>query len=225
MTPDFERDGAAYFPAVLTMGQATSIVGKLDDVLGGRPGVRITDEAICAALCVWGAMRRIAAGLVGDAARPVRVLAFDKTPEVNWVLAWHQDRTIAVRERVETPGFGPWSVKDGIPHVEPPTELLAGMVTLRLHLDDCGLDNAPLKVALGSHRAGLVPAGQAAATARTLPLCVCLAQAGDVWAYSTLILHASDRAEKPEHRRVIQVDYAAGDLPNGLEWYGLQAKK
>jgi len=158
---------------------------------------------------------------LGQAAVPVRVVAFDKTPEINWSVAWHQDRTIAVQERLDVDGFGPWSTKDDIIHVEPPVAILEGMVTLRLHLDDCGEDNAPLKVALGSHTLGLVPADQAAKVANRCEVLTCLAEAGDVWAYATLILHASERSRSDGRRRVLQVDYAACDLPGGLVWRGL----
>ena len=50
---------------------------------------------------------------------------------------------------------------------------------------------------------------------------VCEAEAGDVWLYATPILHASEAAKVPTRRRVLQVDYAAGDLPGGLEWAGV----
>jgi hypothetical protein len=42
-----------------------------------------------------------------------------------------------------------------------------------------------------------------------------------VWAYSTPILHASELATAPRHRRVLQVDFAAEDLPGTLEWLGI----
>ncbi len=49
----------------------------------------------------------------------------------------------------------------------------------------------------------------------------CLAAAGDVWAYATPILHASAPSMSNRHRRVLQLDYAAVDLPGGLDWYGV----
>jgi hypothetical protein len=67
------------------------------------------------------------------------------------LFAWHQDRAIAVRDRVDVPGFGPWSVKAGLVHVEPPVDILERMLAVRLHLDDCGEDNGPLRVLPGSH--------------------------------------------------------------------------
>jgi hypothetical protein len=151
----------------------------------------------------------------------VRAVLFDKTAEANWSVAWHQDRTIPIRERRDAPGYGPWSRKDGILHVMPPVTVLERMATLRIHIDPVGPDNAPLRASLGSHRIGLVPAAEAAATAESLPQIVCLAEPGDVWAYSTPILHASDRATAPMRRRVLQVDYAVDELPHGLAWSGV----
>src|SRR5450756_1282922 len=35
---------------------------------------------------------------------PVRAVYFNKTAEANWLVAWHQDLTIAVKERIDLPG-------------------------------------------------------------------------------------------------------------------------
>jgi len=43
----------------------------------------------------------------------------------------------------------------------------------------------------------------------------------DIWLYATPILHASDAASQPLHRRVLQIDYSVGQLPGGLEWLGV----
>jgi hypothetical protein len=95
------------------------------------------------------------------------------------------------------------------------------MVTVRVHLDDCSVDNAPLFIALGSHKLGSVKAQEAASLARAMPIVACLAHAGDAWLYRTPILHASNPTIAPKRRRVIQVDYAAFELPHGLAWAGL----
>jgi hypothetical protein len=34
-----------------------------------------------------------------------------------------------------------------------------------------------------------------------------------------LLLHASSPAQRPGHRRVIHLEFAAGELPGGLEWH------
>lgn len=52
---------------------------------------------------------------------------FNKTQESNWKVAWHQDLTILVRERREVHGFGPWTVKAGIVHVQPPASVVGSL--------------------------------------------------------------------------------------------------
>jgi ectoine hydroxylase-related dioxygenase (phytanoyl-CoA dioxygenase family) len=113
------------------------------------------------------------------------------------------------------------ALKQGPLHVAPPSAVIKNMLTLRIHLDDVPADNAPLLVAPGSHRLGLVAERDAAATVARCGRATCLTAAGDVWAYATPILHASTASVGAAHRRVLQVDYAAADLPGGLAWLGI----
>lgn len=220
---DFGRDGVLRFSGALSAAEAASLAERLEPQITGRPGARLKVEPAAAAiLAAEGAVGSIAAGLIGPAAMPVRAVLFDKSPDTNWVVAWHQDRTIPVRERHETPGFGPWSTKDGVLHVAPPIEVLEGLVTLRLHLDPVDAGNAPLVVAMGSHRLGYVAADLAAERAGEGANLICEAEPGDVWAYSTPILHMSARSSG-ERRRVLQIDYAVAPLPDPLEWRGIGA--
>lgn len=222
MRDALNRDGAVLAPALLSDAEIETLRALADAVVSGRPGARLRGHpALARVLSLEGPVGALAARLASDKARPVRAVMFDKTPDANWIVAWHQDRVIPVRERREVEGFGPWSTKDGVLHVAPPFDVLARMLTVRVHLDPVDASNAPLRVALGSHRLGRVSAETAAREAEALPQLVCLAQTGDVWAYVTPILHASDRADPPRRRRVLQVDYADFDLPGGLEWLGV----
>ena len=159
--------------------------------------------------------------MLGPECLPVRAILFDKNADQNWSLGWHQDRTIAVRQRIDIDGFRPWSVKTGMVHVEPPFELLAKMVTVRAHLDAVPETNAPLLIAPGSHQRGRVPTAEIPEVVRQCGIIACLAAVADIWLYATPILHASDAAAAPQHRRVLQIDYAVGHLPGGLEWLGV----
>jgi Phytanoyl-CoA dioxygenase (PhyH) len=220
----FRVDGAERHAEVVSCEDVVTLRREADAILAGRSGVRVFGHPGFAALLGKSSgLGRLAAGLLGDAARPVRAVLFDKTAASNWSVAWHQDRTIAVRERRDVAGFGPWSTKSGAAHVEPPFDILAGMVTIRLHLDDCGIDNAALMIAPGSHRLGRVPAAKAAAAAERLGMVTCEASAGDAWVYATPIIHTSQRARVPGRRRVLQVDYASTALPEGLDWLGIAA--
>jgi hypothetical protein len=149
---------------------------------------------------------------------PVRAIYFDKSPGSNWLVAWHQDLTIAVRKRVAAPGFSAWSVKDGITHVQPPVEVLQQMLTLRLHLDDADETNGALRVLPGTHALGRVPSERIQELRSIQPEFVCKAEAGDVLLMRPLLLHASGRSECTRHRRVLHIEYADFRLPEGLEW-------
>lgn len=149
----------------------------------------------------------------------VRAIVFDKTPDANWFVGWHQDQCITVKERVDVPGFGPWSVKQGVVHVEPPVAVLERMVTLRLHLDDCGEDNGPLKVVPGSHLGGWLNPEQIAERRQRDGVVTCTTRRGGAILMRPLLLHASSQATSPNHRRVLHIECAADDLPPPLEWH------
>lgn len=171
------------------------------------------------ALARSAAVRALVEPVLGEGAFAVRGILFDKTPDANWKVVWHQDLTIAVRERQEVPGFGPWSEKEGVPHVQPPAPLLAGMVAVRLHLDDCTETNGPVRVIPGSHRDGRLAPGDIDRWRAAGPEVVCTVPRGGILAFHSLLLHASSPAQVPAHRRVVHLEFAADPLPGGLEWY------
>lgn len=219
---DLGRDGAELTPKALDR----STLAALEQVLAGQvrdvAGIRLFGvEGLPGFLAADGPVGSLAARRLGEIARPVRAILFDKTASANWSLPWHQDRVVAVRERKEVEGFGPWTRKHGALHVAPPFELLARMLTLRVHLDAAPRTNAPLLIAPGSHRFGRIPEADVPEVVSKCGVAACLAEAGDVWTYATPILHASDRAAAAKRRRVLQVDYAVDDLPGGLQWLGV----
>ncbi|MGA9453832.1 MAG: phytanoyl-CoA dioxygenase family protein [Verrucomicrobiia bacterium] len=157
--------------------------------------------------------------LVGRNVFPVRAIFFDKTAESNWRVPWHQDLTIAVAEQIETPGFIAWSLKDGTLHVQPPREILAGRLALRLHLDDCRADNGALKIIPGSHLDGRLSAVQITEWTSKQKVLTCAVPKGGGLLMRPLLLHSSSSARNPSHRRVLHIEYATQELPNGLKWF------
>ncbi len=155
--------------------------------------------------------------VIGEKAKPVKAILFDKTANVNWNLRWHQDSVISVKERRDVPGFTGWSTKVGIPHVRPAVDVLEQMLAARIHIDDCSADNGALKVIPQSHAQGRLSAEQIEEWAKKRHH-VCGANKGDVLLMKPLLLHSSEKALNPMHRRVLHIEYAAFDLPGGLEW-------
>ena len=183
-----------------------------------KPGVRLDwNDVFQEKLGVNSRM----AELVGDVmpgSFPVRLVAFNKTPEANWSVPWHQDRVVAVAEQHDTDGFGNWSRKAGIWHAEPPIELLENMLFARIHIDDTDEANGCLEIAQGTHVFGLVPAHQATGMAEQAPREICRAHRGDVLLVKALTLHRSLSSASQLSRRALRVDYANTALPPPLEW-------
>jgi ectoine hydroxylase-related dioxygenase (phytanoyl-CoA dioxygenase family) len=163
------------------------------------------------------AVRKLAESILSKNAKVVRAIYFDKTPEANWKVPWHQDLTIAVREKREAEGFTAWTRKAEIWHAQPPTQILERMLTLRFHLDDADETNGALKVVSGSHKRRL-----SSAEVRMIakPVTICEAARGDVLLMRPLLVHSSSAGTNPRHRRVIHFEVSADDLPGGLNWYG-----
>ncbi len=187
----------------------------------GKPGQRITSCASLAQLAEGIAVEPDFERAAGTGWSCVRAIAFNKTPDANWGLGWHQDRTIAVARREDISGFDIWSCKDGLTHVEPPFTLLERMLTLRVHLDPVDRDNAPLLVAKGSHCLGKVAEDTVDSLVEGSEILASHADAGDGWLYATPVLHASARSTSDRQRRVIHLDYSRDTLPAPLEWAGI----
>jgi ectoine hydroxylase-related dioxygenase (phytanoyl-CoA dioxygenase family) len=93
------------------------------------------------------------------------------------------------------------------------------MLTMRLHLDDCGAENGPLRALPGTHRQGWLEAEAIERFKREVAERVCVVGKGGVVLMRPLLLHASSRATKPGHRRVLHLEFATGELPGGLRFY------
>ena len=216
---NIEADGFALISEVLSPAECRDLASALGDSdSAGRRGI-LELEAIAGIARSSEVLDLLRPHLPAEP-RAVRAIFFDKSQDVNWLVAWHQDLTIAVREKRDVPGFGPWSVKDGVPHVQPPVELLEKMLTIRIHLDDADETNGALRIIPGSHRHGRLDAGAIHQMRADTPEVLCAAKAGDALLMRPLILHASGRSTSARHRRILHIEYAGFALPAGLEWAG-----
>jgi ectoine hydroxylase-related dioxygenase (phytanoyl-CoA dioxygenase family) len=163
-------------------------------------------------------VRTMAEAVLGKHCFAVKGTFFNKTHESNWKVAWHQDLTIMVRERKEVVGFGPWTVKEGIVHVQPTADTLSRILAIRLHLDASEADNGPLRVIPGSHKHGRLSSEQVSASPKD-GSAVCAVPRGGALLMRPLLLHSSSSCVVPKPRRVIHLEFAADSLPGGLEWH------
>lgn len=165
------------------------------------------------------ACRSIVEPILGASARVVRGIYFDKHKDANWKVAWHQDLTIAVRERIDVDGYGPWTIKAGIHHVQPPASVLENMLTLRIHLDAADESNGALRVIPGTHKHGRLDAHQIEYWKQHQPPVTCTVNKGGALLMRPLLIHSSTTAANPRHRRVLHLEYSSIDLPGGLRWF------
>ncbi len=164
------------------------------------------------------AVAAIVEAAVGASARPIRAIAFNKTGNANWFVPWHQDRTIAVRQRDDGAPVSHWTVKHGVPHCEAPVALLSRMLTLRWHLDLVGPADGGLRVLPGSHNSGRLTTACLRDLAARTPAVELAVPAGTVLAMRPLLAHSSRRRTTEGHRRILHVELAAEDPPSPLHW-------
>src|SRR4051794_11802733 len=96
-------------------------------------------------------LMEVAKGVLGPNAVPFHATLFEKSPDANWLVVWHQDTALPLREQKKKSGGGPWSVKEGVNYAHPPAAALSRVLALRLHLDESTVANGPLRVLPGTH--------------------------------------------------------------------------
>ena len=148
----------------------------------------------------------------------IRAIVFDKSSTANWLVPWHQDKTVAVDRKVDVPGWGPWSIKEGVQHVQPPIDVLESILTIRIHLDDTTVKNGCVKVIPGSHKQRILDQDEILEMSRTCDPYYCEVPAGGALVMRPLIVHSSSKSESGERRRVLHLEYSSYHLGCNLRW-------
>ena len=162
-------------------------------------------------------LMKIARGTLGADAFPFRATLFDKSPTANWLVVWHQDTALPFEERREIPGWGPWSVKDGVNYAHAPATALSQVLALRVHLDDSTDENGPLRVLPDTRTLGVLTDESLHDLSTRIAAIDCLVPQGGVLAKRPLIVHASSKLQTHARRRVLHIEYAsAASVADGL---------
>ena len=196
--------------------EAAESVSNSSGVYALRNLVDVVPEV--AELSLNSKVAELVEAVLGTGAFMVRSTLFDKTDGANWGVFWHQDLSIAVKERHEVEGFHAWTRKAGIQCVQPPVQIMSRILAVRLHLDDCFAANGALKVLPGSHRSDALTSNRIEEISSSVNEVVCEVPAGGAVLMSPLLLHASSPMINPGHRRVIHLEFTAQELPQPLEW-------
>jgi ectoine hydroxylase-related dioxygenase (phytanoyl-CoA dioxygenase family) len=189
MAERFAEQGVAVIEHALPTDDLAVMDSAFPALAPGAAGAR--NAAFSAEAQAWltahSGLSELASRLLLAPARLSRLQAFDKSVLANWFVPWHQDRAEDGRER---------SVAQ-----------LKRTVALRIHLDDNDEHNGPLEVVPGSHAAGRLTAAAIAALTATASTKLCLVARGDIVALRPLLIHRSQRAQRPAARRVIHLEF------------------
>jgi ectoine hydroxylase-related dioxygenase (phytanoyl-CoA dioxygenase family) len=164
-----------------------------------------------AALAGQPELMELARGVLGRDAFPFRATLFDKSPVANWFVVWHQDTALPLRERVDLPGWGPWSVKQGVDYAHAPAIALSQVPALRVSCDDSTGANGPLRVLPRTHTLGVLSDDGIHELATRIAPVECVVPRGGVVAMRPLIVHASSKSQTETPRRVLHIEYATSD--------------
>jgi len=207
-----QEQGYAIIPGILAPQEITGLIHDFSrvDLPRSRAGVRHAMKLpAVAALAQDPRLIVIAAKTLGAGAFPFRATLFDKSPTANWLVVWHQDTALPLQERRESPGWGPWSIKEGVNYAHAPANALRQVLALRLHLDDSTLENGPLRVLPETHTLGVLTDEALHDLSTRVASVDCLVPLGGVLAMRPLIVHASSKSQSESPRRVLHIEYAA----------------
>lgn len=159
---ELTETGYSVIPDVIGVEDIEKIQASMSGAFADRAGTRrLIEEPWC-----WELATRLMhdprlRDPLPDDPRAVQCTVFIKSAEKNWLVSLHQDLSIPVAERIDSPNCSGWSEKESQLFVQPPVWFLELMLAIRVHLDDCDERNGALRVVPSSHTLGRLDRGVA----------------------------------------------------------------
>jgi ectoine hydroxylase-related dioxygenase (phytanoyl-CoA dioxygenase family) len=209
-----EETGFAILPAIFSQEYIARLLQEIEELAPrrSRAGVRhALGIRPVAELARQPQMMGLARDVLGPDAFPFRATLFDKSPSANWLVVWHQDTALPLRQRIDLPGWGPWSLKEGIDYAHAPSIALNQVLALRLSCDDSTLVNGPLRILPGTHTLGVLSDDSIHDLSARVAPADCVVPKGGIVAMRPLVVHASSKSQSEMPRRVLHIEYAASE--------------
>ncbi len=214
----FAAQGFALLPHVLDASACDEAAAMLEKVsTHGAGSRRLLERPWCQHLARQIRSHSAVSELLSPDAVAVQCTVFDKSPAKNWLVAFHQDRSIPVLGRVNAAGLSVWSEKEGELFVQPPASVLEQMIAVRLHIDPCPAESGALRVVPGSHLSGVLDVDEVERFRNIKGEKVLPAPRGGALLLKPLLLHASSKVSASLQRRVLHFVYGPRELPLGLK--------
>ena len=207
-----DTDGFAIVSEVISNREIEQTLGEIAAAAPHRSRARVRHALGLTAvskLARQAYVIELARAVLGPEAFPFRATLFDKSPRSNWLVVWHQDTVLPLRETRNAAGWGPWSVKDGLNYAHAPATALSQVLALRIHLDPSTALNGPLRVLPSTHTLGVLDHDRIHELATTISAVECTVPAGGILAMRPLLIHSSSKSQVDADRRVLHIEYAA----------------
>jgi len=159
------------------------------------------------ALLASDSIHRILDQYLGEAAFFLRGILFNKRPQRNWPVSWHQDLALVCSNPQHFPQIKTWRKKSELYHHQGHRLALESMLTLRIHIDSARHDNGCLQLIPKSHSQGVLSKQQIQQMKNQNGVQYCEAMAGDILVMNPLIVHASARLQSPQQRRILHLEF------------------
>ena len=219
LAASFASRGFTILPEVVDSAACSVAASLLEQAPShGAGSRRLLTHSWCQELARRVRQHAAVAALLPPDSVAVQCTVFDKSPAKNWLVALHQDRSIPVRCRVESPNLTGWSEKEGDIFVQPPREVLESVTAVRIHIDPCPVESGALRVVPGSHTSGVLAPLEAERLRDRFGEETVPSPRGGAVLLKPLLLHASSKARVALQRRVMHFVFGPRVLPFGLEW-------
>ncbi len=216
-----EQQGFEIVPECLQASDVEDLTAAIEHapLHRSRAGVRnVLQIDAVRKLALDGSILKFARAVLGEQALPFRATLFDKSPDSNWLVVWHQDTALPLLARKNVAGWGPWSVKEGVVCAHAPAEALDQVLAIRIHLDESKTENGPLRVLPGTHKSGVLSDDAIHALSLNVTEALCQVPLGGLLLMKPLLVHASSKVLHSKRRRVLHIEYCSeATFPGGLE--------
>lgn len=206
----FLEKGYLIAEKVFEKSEMDSFIERIGVVNGApeRPGYRnLMADPDVRSLANDPRLTELVENIIGERSLPFKATLFNKAGKANWLVAWHQDTALPVVRPPSSNDWGTAAMKDGITFCQAPARVLREIVALRIHIDDSGPDNGPLRLIPGSHKERLSDK-EIDRVVTYGPQVTCTLGKGGVIAMRPLIVHASSKCTSDRPRRVLHIEYA-----------------
>lgn len=215
----FEALGFGISQTILSASKLSEITQALENVAPKGAGIRqLLAQSWCQQLAAQLQTHPSLAAHIPAEYCAVQCTYFEKSTDQNWLVPIHQDLSIPVKAKIDTPDWQGWSEKEGQLFVQAPRAVLEHLIAVRLHIDACDINDGALRVVPRSHLFGRLSNAEGIQLREQEGEQLCPVEAGAVMLMRPQLLHASSKASRDSRRRVLHFVFAPADLPDGLEW-------